>query len=212
MNLLKKAIVWAQFKLGIYEARQIMKIERGGVVISSTNSRYQPSSGIRYELSPNEWLFYSYLFFPRNYGKRFYDEEFTTRELYYDYFSEREPHRDVTTVTYAIFKNRHNTGYIIQVSYYSNRERFCSAKHISSWGFSKYPDTFENYVKPLYFATNEIQAAIYVLADAWDFKKCKVDLPSLIEDCSKSPGSCLLHSKLIKILQDCKHIDEYIAR
>ena len=74
MGLLSRAIVWMQFKLGTYQARQITKIERGGVVIDCADSRYQPSYGIRYELSPDEWFLYSYQFFPRNHREDFYDE------------------------------------------------------------------------------------------------------------------------------------------
>lgn len=226
MGLLARAIVWIQFKLGTYKVRQITRIERGGVVIDCADSRYQPSNGIRYELSPDEWFLYSYRFFPRGYREHSYDEEFTMRELYYDYFAKMGPSRpsfmDTTTQIFAIFKNKHSTGYIILETRSSkpnlhliggSRTKFYSGIHINQWGISDYKDTFESgMVKPIYYATSPIEAATCMLADTDDFRKLKIELFSLNEGCDENPGSCVLHSKLTRLLQDCKYTDLYLEK
>lgn len=132
MGLLSRAIAWAQFKLGIYHARQITRIERGGLVISCADSRYQPDGGIRHELSPDEWLLFSWRFFPRDYRKEFYDDEFLLRERYYNYFAKTEGSR---TNIYSIFKNKHNTGYFI-VEYFGENRGDSTLAFISTNGES----------------------------------------------------------------------------
>lgn len=215
MGLLARAIVWIQFKLGIYQLKAITKIERGGVVISCTDSRYQPGNGIRLELSPNEWFLYSYLYFPRNCREDAYDEEFITRELYYDIYAKSGPHsqnfrenRDL----FAVFKNGHTTGYIIEESRtyepggMSWTSRRYSCVHINQWGVSWYKTTRKSgSVKPIYFVHDPTTAAICVLADDESFEKVNIDLDSLNKDCENSPGSCILHSKLTKLLQECNY-------
>lgn len=211
-----------QFKIGIYQVRQITRIERGGIVISCADSRYQPDGGIRYELSPDEWLLYSYRFFPRDHRREDFDEEFLVRERYYDYFAERGSSKRTKKYIYSIFKNKHNTGYIIVATLFSeqnpnlvgeSRTKFYSAIHINEWGASDYKDVFESrMVKPIYYATSEIEAAICLLTDRGDFSKVKIDIASLHKDCDESPGSCVLYSKLTKLLQDCNYTDLYIEK
>lgn len=211
MGLLARAIVWMQFRLGIYQARQITRIERGGVVISCADSRYQPDGGIRHELSPDEWFIYSWRFFPRYYGQYFRDEESLLREHYYDYFAKTGALRQSNI--YLIFKNKHSTGYIIVEHFGGNRGKFYSGMHINEWGTSDYKMVFESRrVKPIEYATSPVEAASCMLADLDDFKKIKIDLASLQKECEESPGSCALHVKLTKLLQDCKHTDLYLEK
>lgn len=212
MGLLSRAIVWMQFKLGTYQARQITKIERGGVVIDCADSRYQPSYGIRYELSPDEWFLYSYQFFPRNHREDFYDEKFIMRELYYDYYAEwGSSKRDQG---FAIFKKKSFTGYIIlETRSGDSQTKYYSGIHINLWGVSDYVLRRESgMVKPIFHATTPKEAAICMLADTDDFRKVKINLVSLNKDCNENPGSCALHSKLTKLLQDCNHTDLYIDK
>ncbi|MBZ0095717.1 MAG: hypothetical protein K8H75_10175 [Sulfuricella sp.] len=210
MGVLSRAFVSTQFKLGIYQARQITRIERGGLVISCADSRYQPDGGIRRELSPDEWLLFSWRFFPRDYRKEFYDEEFLLRERYYDYFVKTGNSR---TNIYSIYKNQHDTGYIIVEYFGENRGRLYSGMHINQWGTSDYKTVFESgLVKPIEYVRSPVEAATCMLADLDDFKKVKIDLASLHKDCEESPGSCALHLKLTKLLQDCKHTDLYLEK
>lgn len=224
MDLLARAIVWIQFKLGIYQVRQITRIERGGLVISRADSRHQPDGGIRYELSSDEWFLYSYRFFPRSY-RGVYDEEFLTRERYYDIYANRGPAEQEWQL-FTIFKNGHTTGYFIQEYRHSanpnligsfHKTRSYYGIHINQLGTSSYKDTTKNsIVKEIYFAETPMDAAICMLADDGDFEKVKIDLASLKKDCEDeslldSPGSCILHSKLTRLLQDCNHADLYIG-
>lgn len=211
MSVLSRAFVSTQFKLGIYQLRQITRIERGGIVISCADSQYQPDGGIRHELSPDEWFIYSWRFFPRYYGQYFCDEASLLRECYYDYFAKTGTIRQSNI--FSIFKNRHNTGYIIVEHFGENRGRFYSGMHINEWGTSDYKTVFESgWVKPIDNAKSPVEAAAYMLADLDDFKKVKIDLASLQKDCEESPESCALHVKLTKLLQDCKHTDLYLEK
>ena len=211
MGLLSRAIAWGQFKFGICQARQITRIERGGIVISCADSRYQPDGGIRHELSPDEWFIYSWRFFPRYYGQYFCDEESFLRECYYDYFAKTRAIQQSNI--YSIFKNGHNTGYIIVEHFGENRGRFYSGMHINEWGTNDYKTVFDSgEVKPIEYAKSPVEAAICMLADLDDFKKVKIDLASLQKDCEESPDSCVLHVKLTKLLQDCKHTDLYLEK
>ena len=210
MGLLSTTFVATQFKLGIYQARQITRIEKRGILISSADSRYQPDSGIRHELSPDEWLLFSWRFFPRSYRKEFYDEEFLSRECYYDYFAKSDSSR---TNIYSIFKSQHSTGYLIIEYFSESHGRFYSGMHINQWGTSDYNTMFKNYfVKPIKYARSAVDAAICMLADLDDFKKINLDLTSLQKDCEDDPGSCELHLKLARLLQDCRHTDLYLEK
>lgn len=208
MGVLSRAIVATQFKLGIYQARQITRIEKRGVVISSADSRYQPDGGIRHELSPDAWLLFSWRFFPRDYRKEFYDEEFLSRECYYDYFAPIGRYRKYI---FSIFKNQHNTGYVITEHIHEDHGRYYSGIHINEWGTSDYKSVFKSgLVKPIRYAKTPAEAAICILADLDDFEKTKIDLSSLRKDCEDSPGTCALYAKLTKLLQGCKHTDQYL--
>lgn len=224
MDLLARAITWMKFKLGIYQVRQIMRIECGGVVISCSDSRYQPSDGIRYELSPDEWLLYSYYFFPKNYGEAsYYDEDFLTHERYYDIYAKSGPARP-HNMLFEIFKNGSSTGYIIEEhrpsTLYLNQNgesqsRYYSCVHISQSGISTYKqwghELKSGIDKPICFATDVIQAAICVLADLRirSFKEDIIDIDSLNKNCDENPGSCILHSKLTKLLKECNHSNSW---
>lgn len=211
MSVLSRAFVSAQFKLGIYQLRQITRIERGGIVISCSDSRYQPDGGIRHELSPDEWFIYSWCFFPRYSGQYFCDEESLLHECYYDYFTKTRSIRQSNI--YSIFKNGHNTGYIIVEHFGENRREFYSGMHINSWGTSNYKKVFDSgHVKPIEYTRTPVEAAICMLADLDDFEKVKIDLASLQKDCEASPDSCALHVKLTKLLQKCKHTDSYLEK
>lgn len=199
-----------QFKLGIYQARQITRIEKGGFVISCADSRYQPDGGIRHELSPDEWFIFSWRFFPRNHAEDFYDAELLMRERYYDYFAKTGASR---TNIYLIFKNKHSTGYIIVEYFGENRGRFYAGMHINEWGTSDYKTVFASrMVKPIEYARSPVEAAICMLADRDYFKEIKIDLASLHKNCEESPGSCALHLKLTELLPACKHTDLYLEK
>lgn len=210
MGALSRFFVATQHKLGIYRARQITRIEKRGIVISCADSRYQPDGGVRHELSPDEWFLFSWRFFPRNYREEFYDEEFLSRECYYDYFAKSGSSR---TNVYSIFKNQHDTGYIISEHLSEKNQRFYSGMHINQWGTSDYKTVFESgFVKPIQYARSSREAAICMLADLGDFKKIRIDLDSLQKEGTENPGSCALHLKLTKLLQDCKYTDLYLER
>lgn len=222
MGFLAQSLIAGKFKLGIYKARQITRIERGGLVISCTDSRYQAGNGIRYELSPDEWFLYSYKFFPRDYVLEAYNEDFLTREVYYDFFAEtglEKPRSgDSFTVIYAIFKNDRDTGYrVIETSFSVSRGsyregtgHFNQGLHISDRGICEYRSVdSRHFIKPFQEARGVVEAASYMLADAEDFTKIKVDLSELTQDCENSPGSCLLHTKLTRLLKDCKNKHSY---
>lgn len=210
MGILSKAFVTTQFKLGIYQARQITRIEKRGVVISCADSRYQPDGGIRHELSPDEWFLFSWRFFPRNYRKEFYDEEFLSRECYYDYFAKVERSR---INIYSIFKNQHDAGYIITEYFSENHGKLYSGMHINQWGTSDYKTMFESrLVKPIQYAKSVEEAAICMLADLDDFEKVRIDLALLHKDCEENPGACALHLKLTKLLQECNHTDLFLEK
>lgn len=223
MGLLAKALIAGQFKLGIYKARQITRIERGGLVISCADSHFQPGNGIRYEISPDEWFLNSYLFFPRNCVREAYDDSFLAREVYYDYFLESglgSPRSgDSYTRIFAIFKNDHDTGYrLIETSFSESHGTYrlstgCyySGMHISAWGISDYRKTDSSHmIKPFENAKTPVEAAIYMLSEEEDFLKVKIDLSELAQDCENSPGSCLLHTKLTRLLKDCRHQRLYL--
>lgn len=210
MGLFSRALVGTQFKLGIYQTRQITRIERGGLVISSADSRYQPDGGIRHELSPDEWLLFSWRFFPKDYREEFYDEEFLSRERYYDYFDKAG--RSGKNL-YSIFKNGHNTGYIIAEYFGGNRRTLYSGMHINEWGTSDYKLVFDSgLVKPIEYAKSPIEAAICMLADLDDFRKITIDLDSLHKECEENPGPCALHLKLMKLLRNCNHTHLYLEK
>lgn len=210
MGLISRAFVRTQFKLGIYQTRQITRIERGGLVISSADSRYQPNGGIRHELSPDEWLLFSWRFFPMGYREEFYDEEYLSCERYYDYF---EKTGRSGTDLYSIFKNGRNTGYIIKEYFGGNRGKLYSGMHINQFGTSDYNTVFNTgSVKPIEYARSPIEAAICMLADLDDFRKVQINLDSLHKDCGENPGSCALHLKLKKLLRNCKHTDLYLEK
>lgn len=225
MGLLARALIAGEFKLGIYKARQITRIERGGLVISCADSRYQPGNGIRYEMSPDEWFLHIYRFFPRYHVLEAYDEDFLAREVYYDYFAEsglespRSRNTDSYTRIFAIFKNDHDTGYrLIETSfsescgsYRESRGSYYSGLHINSWGTSDYRKVDSHHmIKPFEEAKTPADAAIYMLSDAEDFIKVKIDLSELIQDCETSPGSCQLHTKLTRLLKDCRYQHLYL--
>ena len=217
-----------KFKLGIYQLRQIIRIERGGIIISCADSRYQPSMGIRYELSPDEWFVYSYRFFPMYLNKDSYDEEFLMRERYYDYYAKRasagQCHSDGGhTYIFAIFKNGHNTGYIIKedthsssyVNYWHGRQRGSRYSSIFINGFrtgSYKKEWDDGRDGPMLFANSTVWTAICVLADGWGFKKDAIDINSLNNNCDENPGSCILHSKLTNLLKDCRYPEHFIRK
>lgn len=227
MSALARAVCRLKFKLGIYEARQILRVERGGIVISCADSRYQPSEGIRYELSPDEWLLYSYVFFPRGYGEiSSYDENFLKHECYYDIYSKSGLARPRGRV-FEIFKNGKRTGYILHEhcpsSLYLNQNgesqsRYYTCIHINQWGTSSYVqwgrELESGMDKPICFATDVIQAAICVLSDLQirSFKEDIINLESLSKDCDENPSSCILYAKLTKLLQECSYTDKYIHK
>lgn len=216
VSVLSRPFVSTQFKLGIYQLRQITRIEEGGIVISCSDSRYQPDGGIRHELSPDEWFIYSWCFFPRYYGQYSCDEASLLRECYYDYFAKTRHTRQSNI--YSIFKNGHRTGYIIvehfgQNHLGENRGNFYSGMHINEWGISNYKRVFDSgEVKPIEYTRSPVEAAICMLADHDDFEKAKIDLASLQKDCEASPDSYTLHLKLTKLLQKCKHADLYLEK
>ncbi|MCO6426856.1 hypothetical protein [Nitrosomonas communis] len=200
MGLLSTANVWAQFKLGIYDIRQITRIEKRGVVVSSANYRYQPDGGIRHELTPDEWFLFVWQFFPRNYSN---DEEFVDQECYYDYFSPTGRHR---SSLYKIFKNGHDTGYILDGGGNNRGDHFYNGSHINQFGISKYESIVEHLnTNPLSNTHPVVYAAVKVLADRNGFKKTKIDLSRLRRDCELNSESCALYLKLTKMLKDCRH-------
>lgn len=222
VGLVSKAFLAGQFKLGIYKARQITRIERGGLVISTSDSRYQAGNGIRYELSPDEWFMYSYEFFPRDHVLEAYNDDFLAREVYYDFFAEtglgKARSGDSFKSIYAIFKNGQDTGYrVIEIStsvsrgsYREGTGRFNFGLHISDRGICEYQSAdSRGFIKPFREAMGVVQAATYMLADAEDFTKTKIDLSKLAQDCENSPGSCVLHTKLTRLLKDCKNKHSY---
>ena len=218
MGMLAKAVVSVQFKLGIYYLKQVLKIERGGVVINNTDTKYQPSDGTRYELSPDAWFLYSYWFFPKDhYG---YDEEFLTRELYYDYYAKSGPAASAYRY-YAIYKNGLSTGYFVKEKEYGGEthspvtsRKFFSGFHIYDWGTSVYQNTQNARLRlgQRFERSMPTDAAICLIADVEDFEKVKINLASLKKDCEeeKNSRSCILHSKLTKLLPDCHFADNYI--
>lgn len=217
MGLLARATIQIKFKLGIYQVRQIMRIERGGIVID----------GIRYELSPDEWLLYLYRFFPRGYGESsYYDEDFLMHERCYDIYAKRGPARP-HNMLFEIFEGGHSTGYIIEEhcpsTLYLNQRgesqsKYYTCIHINQWGTSSYVqwghELESGTDKPICFATDVIQAAICVLADLQirSFKEHIINLESLNKDCDENPGSCILYSKLSKLLQECNYTDKYMHK
>lgn len=210
MGILSRAFVATQFKLGIYKTRQITRIEKGGVVISSADSRYQPDGGIRHELSPDAWFLFSWRFFPRNYRNEFYDEAFLSRELYYDYFAPTG--RDKEFI-YSIFKNQHDTGYIVSGYWHADHQIIYSGMHVNEWGTSDYKREFTSgLVKPITYAKTPAESAICMLADLDDFEQTKIDLSSLRKDCEDNPGACALHTKLAQLLPRCRNTDRYLEK
>lgn len=210
MGILSRAFITAQFKLGTYHARQITRVEKGGIVISSTDSQYQPDGGIRHELSPDEWFLLTWHFFPRNHTEEFYDDEFLSKECYYDYFAQSG--RNIKNI-YLVFKNQHNTGYFITEYFGDEHGRSYSCTHINQCGSSDYKRTFKSgLIKPIEYARIATEAAICIFADLDDFEKTKIDLSSLQNDFEGCPGACALHSKLTKLLQGCKHTDLYLKK
>lgn len=216
MSILTKIAVLIKFKLGIYELRQIIKIEKSGIVISVADSRYRTDAGVRYELSPDEWFIYSWRFFPRYAGQIFCDEETFKSELYYDYFAKVSPYH-MRPDYYAVFKNGHNTGYIISKHYRENRSwhnplpySFMSM-HINGSSTSDYTRVFDNnFAKPIQYAENLIEAAICILSDLDGFKQTKIEMSSLLDDCKSSPESCALHAKLTELLPKCLYTNFYL--
>lgn len=224
MGLLSKALIAGQFKVGTYAARQIIRIEKGGLVISCSDSRYQPDAGVRYEISPDEWFLYTYIFFPVGCAREdAYDEAFLTREVYYDYYAKSGPESPGSMADrkyiYAIFKNDQDTGYrIIESSKAINRGSYWHSAgstyeglFINSWGLSSYPTSSSYPVKPFYGAKSIVEAAIYLLADANTLVKVKVSLAELIKESeSARPGTIQLCAKLQQLLKACMHTNLYL--
>lgn len=211
VGVLSRSFVAMQFKLGIYQARQITRIERGGLVISCSDSRYQPDVGIRHELSPDEWFIYLWRFFPRYSGQYFCDEESLLRECYYDYFAKTGALRQ--SKIYSIFKDKLDTGYIIIQSFDEYQKSSYHGIYINQWGTSDYKAVFKNdrfnkisYDENLVYVESLLEAAAYMLADKGNFREVKIDLVSLQSE------SCALHVMLTKLLQKCNHADLYLEK
>ena len=115
---------------------------------------------------------------------------------------------------YSIFKSKYDTGYIVLECFGGNRGKFYAGMHLNQWGTSDYKTVFASgMVKPIEYATSSAEAAICILADRGDFTEIKIDLASLQKACSdESPGSCALHSKLTKLLEDCRYTDLYLKK
>lgn len=225
MSALARAVCRLKFKLGVYEVRQILRVERGGIVISCADSRYQPSDGTRYELSPDEWLLYSYVFFPRGCGEiSSYDENFLKRECYYDIYSKSGLARPRSRV-FEIFRNENRTGYILQEhcpsSLYLNQNgesqsRYYTCIYINDRGISSYKqwgsELRSGVDKPICFATNERDAGTCVLADLSGFEKSVIDIDALNKNSDEDAGASLLYLKLSELLRDCNFSNEYLRK
>ena len=211
MSLLTRSLVSTQFKLGVYQLRQITRIERGGVVISGCDSRYQPDGGVRHELTPDEWFIYSWHFFPRYAGQYFCDEESLLREIYYDYFAKERIHRQSNM--FLIYKNDKSTGYMLTESFGDNIGRFYNGMFVNDLGSSTYQTTDDyGMVKPIEYAKNCVEAAACMLSDINGFRKVIIDLDSLKNDCEDSPEACTLYAKLKKLLPICSHTHLYLKK
>lgn len=200
MGLFSSVNVRMQFKLGIYETRQITRVEHGGVVID----------GIRYELSPKEWLFYIFQFCS--------DDSFRKlikNELYYDYYPKfkQDFHSMGYSCYFAIFKNGHSTGYIVREIHFSRpnpdaigeyRTIFYSGFHINQLAISRYNDTKNHFLKPIYYTNSKDDAAICMLSDEEGFERVDMmlELAKLKNDYDANHGAYLLQTTLAKQLQD----------
>lgn len=229
MGFMSRSIVAGEFKLGILQARQIIRIENGGLVISSSDARYQPGPGIRHEISPDEWFLHTYAFFPRYYPLEAYERGAIKNKIYYDYFSEEYPvsprHGDVCRYIYAIFKSGQDTGFRIveekrfhylekgSISHDSYREcvgsRY-SGLYILNSGISRYRRTTKDHlIKPFEDARHINEAAVYMMSDL-EFESEYIKLGELNNDCKSDPGSCVLHEQLVAQLSNCRHARKYV--
>lgn len=224
MGIMSRLIVAIEFKLGTLKARQIIRVENGGLVISSSDARYQPGPGIRYELTPDDWFLHTYAFFPMGYSLDAYERGDIKDKVYYDYYSEQHPisprHGDSHRYIYAIFKSGHDTGYrIVEMrrseshgGYSEWVDNWYYGLHINEWGISRYKTTTKSYMqKPFKEARHIHEAAIYMMSDLEEFEREYIKLNVLKSDCERDPGSCVLHDQLAVQLNKCRHASKYIA-
>lgn len=202
MGFLSTAKAKAEFGMGVLELRPLVKVGNYGLVISTHSDKYQPDQGVRYEISPDEWLYYTWEFFPKDY----LDEEDCRRSpiadnIYFDVHAEYSPVSRLRKRTgmwvYAVFREGHTTGYLLEESYGGH----FYGLHINRSGIRRFvPESLLNLFTD---ATDRRAAATYMMSNLDRFQEEVIDLSKLETDCADYPGHCYLRDEMQRILSKC---------
>lgn len=204
MHLIGKIKIWLLFKSGIYEARRIKAIEHGDLVIE----------GVRYALSPCEWMNYTYLFlFERK--QRIPDD--STDSAMQDFVADVESNcyykNYYRSCLYMIFKGGKRTGYVISENRMSQNEY----RGHSYYGYHIWWDIFSyKFPEPHRYnfggIDNITEAATHMLTSANSLQGEKVELDlfrdeeKLEKNYKKSTKIMLI--KMIGVMQECRSSSE----